>query len=308
MDSFQKLIGAFQTENGETKPLNEHYIDYIKSKEHLIAMDKLIALLQNKETESRIEQWQDLMATINEQEREDYLRNIANPFFVGYGNPNAELLIIGKELGFDKTKNTQFYNESIQNILLWENILKERSPVEVQHFNSPRMPYHGNIPKSSGHTWRLYKDLIKTLYHTDTLFDNCFITEYNHKPAPRSEGKQKLIKERKDLLKHDFYKKFKSVINTARSYDEGYTEEIFDVNWKFNIELDGRKSLKALFFAKDDRRVILTSQLSGLAGWSKNALHQLAELLNIEESIIELASQNSQTPKELQKIIFDKQY
>ena len=47
-----------------------------------------------------------------------------NPYYIGFGNPNAKILFIGKEKGFDKEKNLrQFEFESLLNPKEWKSYI-----------------------------------------------------------------------------------------------------------------------------------------------------------------------------------------
>jgi hypothetical protein len=43
--------------------------------------------------------------------------NTASPYFIGFGNPNSEILIMGKEKGFCEKNSEQLQYESIENHL-----------------------------------------------------------------------------------------------------------------------------------------------------------------------------------------------
>ena len=92
--------------------------------------------------------------------------------YIGTGNPDAKILIIGKELAFD-TSNTKQYNREIKNnISDWEeNLNKQCSQDDVPNWKysnssnpkdnyNPLYPYKGTTQKE-GHTWSKYQKLVE---------------------------------------------------------------------------------------------------------------------------------------------------
>lgn len=220
------------------------------------------------------------------------IRNIANPFFIGYGNPDSEILIIGKELGFDpQSEYQQFYRESMINITLWKNILDGN--IGEQEFN-PRRPYE--MSQKSGHTWSWYKKLVNGLLAShgseanasDHFLDHCFITEFSWIPGKASHGRKSIntevLDQRLEMLQHPFFQSFKFVINTARAYDiHRRTEDVLfpDSRLVSSIpETNGNRKnrIKSFFYTRNDQKIVLTSQLSGRV-WTNEKLYELIKML-----------------------------
>ncbi|KOF04357.1 hypothetical protein OB69_02260 [Roseivirga seohaensis subsp. aquiponti] len=222
----------------------------------------------------------------------------ANPLFIGYGNPKADLLIVGKEKGFDikPVKNEdidalkydwlefQFLKESILNNFYWTQ------KTEGKNF-SVRKPYGGiQDDFRGGHTWRLYRKLISSMLHEPMIlesrnefFNHCFITEFNYLPSQYSLGNAVIDPVRKEFFMNDYFKTFSKVLLTYRAYDaikknQGLTEKIYDVQFVETAKVGKQTYLK--FKSRDNKRtVILTNQLSGSAGWSEEELKELNLLL-----------------------------
>ena len=264
---FSNLITNFNC-----KPLNDCYVEYSINSN---APFEFIELLKTNDLKKRDEIWQTIQNKVEPSQ-------IANPFYVGFGNPNSEILIIGKELGFDNLNKTQLFNESIQNIFHWELYLKN-GQLSIQHFNNCEMPYFCDLPNKEGHTWRKYDKLLKKILKKETneqfkFLEHCFLTEYNYLPSPTSNGKSILTRERKALLEHDFFKTFKIIINNARAYDEGYMDKMFNVKWIKTDCLDNSKRKYLLYINEmDNRKLIMIDQLSG--AWADDDLSQIANLL-----------------------------
>lgn len=50
---------------------------------------------------------------INSNNLESSEKEFGNPYYVGFGNPNSKILILGKEKGFDINNLEQFKYESL---------------------------------------------------------------------------------------------------------------------------------------------------------------------------------------------------
>lgn len=195
-------------------------------------------------------------------------KDTPNPYYIGKGNPNAKILIIGKELAIDpKSKPDEFKNESVENPLQWKKIIKG----EESAFN-PHLPYkEGFLPPNSGSTWRQYQrlcDLILPAMRVSSkpyFFHNFFITEANTTPSKYSPGRAKLdLTHRLAFFKNNkFYQNFEVIIVAAGGYlHVPQIEEIFAVK-----EIDRSQSTpnnKFITFRNEDvgRLVISTRQLS----------------------------------------------
>ena len=114
-----------------------------------------------------------------------------NPFYIGFGNPNSEILILGKEKGFDFENNeSQAFYESINNPKEWSSYLKDNLTFTLEkkyensgYYNNCFIPYLQKI-KKSGHTWNKYAKLIQEIYPNEEFDSNfflkkCFISEIN---------------------------------------------------------------------------------------------------------------------------------
>lgn len=275
---------------------DRRYIEYIKNQ--IINDERLknsfISLLEIKNIEERLELWGNFIVNINSISQ---LPKLANPFYIGFGNPEADILFIGKEKAFNTYNNPElFIHESINNTLQWE-IIESGSNFTDEIFD-PRNPrkYHKSKIKAS-HTWGKYAKIVKLKNNFQhdfpsnfekakpSFFDYCFLTEINHMPSKYSVGKG-LIDIRKELLKEPFYKKFKNVVIGAKGcLTNEQIEEIFNVTREPQPVLLGRKGknkhldINATVFKNKNQLVIYCSQLSGSSGWTNEAIKVLAKLL-----------------------------
>ena len=198
--------------------------------------------------------------------------NMPNPFYIGFGNPNSEILILGKEKGFNIEENeTQTFYESINNPKEWLFYVKNNVPFTLENkyinsgfYNNCFIPYIQKINKS-GHTWNKYGKLIQEIYPNEEFENNlflkkCFISEINHFPSKTSKIYNYDFENRLNFLKSDFYKNFRVIILACVNYlKRKKIEEIFEVNYKDNFSLPRKK---LIIYENKNRILINTRQLS----------------------------------------------
>lgn len=230
-------------------------------------------------------------------------KKLANPYYIGFGNPNSKILIIGKEKAFDFNNKDLLIKESINNYIQWKEIISSYSLKENQSKVckeigfSPVLPkaYHSGKTKGR-HTWKIISELINHIskepkileesnHLENSIFNECFLTELNYIPAKYTEGTG-LTETRKQFLSQDFYKTFPIVIIGAKSYVKRKTEEqikeIFNAKYHSDIYLDtiGKIKKRDLIIKKyksNNQTILLCDQLSGASGWTKKALVKFAE-------------------------------
>jgi hypothetical protein len=100
----------------------EFYKEYILQElkmndtKHSEAMKSFIL---NDKYVDRLNLWNDLKKSLNYKE----LSILANPYYIGFGNPKADVLFVGKELGFNPSDDINLmFHESIQNTFQWSNL------------------------------------------------------------------------------------------------------------------------------------------------------------------------------------------
>lgn len=223
-----------------------------------------------------------------------------NNLFVGYGNPNGKVLVIGKEAAHvakeDLADHLEKKKEELlqSNVAQWEHIL---STGEVPNYDGERpisdenplyaygnqfnkkdirkegKPYNGG----TSDTYTKYEKLYEQLFLQGEKLKKInfqkefFITELSDYPTKESYNdkeievlRQQSIEERKPLFVLPFFKDFPIVIVAAGDYPSRYQidlEKTFDVVYKGEIEV--RKDRYFLHFSKDNKRILIhTRQLS----------------------------------------------
>lgn len=198
--------------------------------------------------------------------------------YVGSGNPNASILIIGQELAIDeKDTPEQVVEEVHSNVSKWkENVAKKLSQTDELEWKNPLYLYKNSTHKG-GHTWNKYQklmDLIRDVSHTkNTNFQEfAFLTEYNQNPS-KSNAQQVDDLRRASITKRDeffrttaFFQHFPIVIVAAGNYGGDkfgvYLEKTFNVKYEGQIREIAKQQWYSLHFSPD-KLVIHTRQLSG---------------------------------------------
>jgi hypothetical protein len=207
--------------------------------------------------------------------------------YIGKGNPNAEILIIGKELALDQNDTIAINKTSEQNALDWK-INIENPNYEIEDWNenftlfNPLIPYKGMgfNPKKPAETWRKYQSLHDNIFNkkskTYNFYENIFITELNANPSKFSNLQEKekrrlSIDERKNnFFNSDFTQKFPVIIVASGHYPKENDVnlcELFNVDFKGTEHVDKNPkywyNLHRNKQGEDPKLLIHTVQLSG---------------------------------------------
>lgn len=209
-----------------------------------------------------------------------------NNQYVGLGNPNANLLIVGKEAGMPiGSKLTHGNAES------W----KKKNEYHKSYFPKEEKLKNGN------HTWQkyqlLYEKIVKESKKQDyeiTFVENVFTTELSNLSAPTTNEakkiknfKENLVKRKKKFWNNDFIQKFPIVIITSsdNQYIETYQGEVcelFDVNFHEEITFNQSGKIWVHYADKDKKTypklVIHTRQLTN--GASNELIERIAEIVS----------------------------
>ncbi|NRT10470.1 hypothetical protein [Flavobacterium sp. 14A] len=287
--------------------LEEKYIQYILGN-NLISEELktyFIKLLTVQDLSIRLQLWNDLKIKLADFKQ---IKQLANPYYIGFGNPDSDILFIGKEKAFNIMQSPELLlHESINNILQWKVITKNESKstenlLHVEKNNNelifnPKVPQLYHSGKIKGRTtWGMYREIVSQikLVQEDIVgkdsdhnfFNDCFMTELNFKPSNYSEG-HGLNNNRRAFLKNPFFKSFRYVIVGANAIiGEEALIEIFDCDatfTKINLEENrmGKKSKSISILTSNTQKIILCNQLSGAAGWTTEAIKDLVK--NITE-------------------------
>ena len=190
--------------------------------------------------------------------------------FLGEGTPNADILIIGKECGFNKKKSDRL--KKVKQIGCLESLKKEILDISKEEVKSnlDRLSddyLNKGLPKlkediGSNATWRNYHRLVSLIKGVSEdqitkggrndwgFLDSCFITELSQIQLPNSNYLEKEIKsdkirsdsiaKRSKMFHHPFFRRFPIVIVAVgpNYINIGKHKYDFDIEREFKVEYD----------------------------------------------------------------------
>jgi len=198
-----------------------------------------------------------------------------NPYYLGFGNPESDIIIYGQEKAIPANEIEQIWLESNQNPNQWEKYLKGEITERHQKlysnlekdFRNPLQPYR-NYP--DGGTWKNYQTIASNIYadlqrdnNEATFLEKSFISEINHIVAKNQRGNQR-DEIREIFLKQDFFKNFPVTILAIGSYlKSDAIKDWFEVDFSQDLSQPYRKLL--VYRSRDCKRLVLqTRQMSRL--------------------------------------------
>lgn len=209
--------------------------------------------------------------------------------YIGTGNPNAIILIVGKETAIASDSKEQIVREMEKNFHEWKNNVKDNdlSKIEIKECDwanpNPLYPYKGQLLKidngnnfGTSRTWYNYQKLINRIFNTPEnekidFHEKVFITETNSTPSQKTkDADPSSIGFRKDfILRSEFFQSFPVVILAGVGYymiDEkiNEVESIYGVKFAEKRLAGGKKSQPYWIHYCDNPKKILinTRQLS----------------------------------------------
>ena len=200
--------------------------------------------------------------------------------YLGQGNPDSSILIIGREHGF--TKESDAYRlEVLGNHDQWLKITKGEGFSELGYdpmtcFTQRRQEFrHGDTSP----TWYVYQKIVNAVYPHEMQAG--FITEFSTASRPNNNNNneddiiatQESINKRTPLLSAEFYKSFPLVILACGRYFDDYginIERMFDVKWKGETDFvkleDGKRVWLNVHYSSNHKRIVVhTCQASYIA-------------------------------------------
>ncbi len=210
-------------------------------------------------------------------EFEQLIRSAEAPDFIGWGNPNARILLLGKEPAKnleDEKEKIEYEIEVAGNKADWrrniaqnkgfEEVIAERDHAQI--YGNPLCPHcwqkyrvknREKEGEGTARTWYQYQKLIdmifgKTSKHDDFLdfHKYCFSTDMSAVAALRSshtnqEATRESIKERQQFFAEDsFFKQFPIIIAAVGHYPKRYAGDLY-FNNIFGVDLLSEQSIKA---------------------------------------------------------------
>lgn len=241
------------------------------------------------------------------------IKGVNEKFYIGSGNPNAQILIVGKEAAIGETNDFEIQNRKnyFNNAQDWQGNIKNEI-FEVQEnwdyanylkdekaTNNPLFAFKGAQIKEQGKTWRKYQKLHDFIFeraepigkYCHDFQKNFFLTEMSDNPlkttseAKRVEEFRIRLQQRKEtFFKSKFIFQFPVVILACSDYicnlgigKDRQIDDIFDVKYKGCYQTKTTKQSQSFYLhfnQSKSRLVIHTHQLSG-----SNASNELLQEL-----------------------------
>lgn len=167
-----------------------------------------------------------------------------NENYIGIGNPNSRILIIGKEAAFDPSIESKLgkYHSNAKD---WQTSVENDVP---SCYSKAYMPKESAL-LNNNHTWQKYQLLHDNIFNElkpkekyyINFVENMFTTEMSNIPSPKTRDAQKsdyfkesLANRKKTFFNSDFIKKQFQVVLIAgmgyiNNYGDGETREIENI-------------------------------------------------------------------------------
>lgn len=213
-----------------------------------------------------------------------------NPHYLGFGNPSAQILLIGQEKAIPEG-TSKIKVESRDNVAQWNEMIKRgiTDPFypfpDSTDFLNPFNPYEKKAKgNGTGQTWYFYQKLVQQVYPEITnsaiknsFFEKAFISELNHTTSRTRRGYKPHL-EREMIWGKRFFSDFPVVILATGDYiSKKKIQELFSVTHKKNLSVPYKK----LEIYKSPFRVLInTRQLSN--GVSNELINRVAK--NVKNS------------------------
>lgn len=196
-----------------------------------------------------------------------------NPYYVGTGNPNANILFIGKEsaISDDNSEGKKWYHKNASD---WRTHITNNT-CEILSYPIPENHAFRKEKSWGKNTWSKYQKLTNYIFDREhksyfiDFLENVFTTEINDSPNKNTTTANKSkLNDRKSLFKEsDYIQNFPVIVLACSNYVKNNNEareidEIFKVKYS-----DGKTYTKTNWFFShynDDKTklVIHTRQLS----------------------------------------------
>lgn len=235
--------------------------------------------------------------------------------YIGTGNPEARILIIGKEVAIDKEKDSHSMTEYENNLNFWERD-REKTMWDIALRNrdeySPLCPfkgqyqikYNGKDNWGTSTTWLNYQKLHNYIFGNSleriNFHKNIFTTEINGVPSANTkEADKSTIEKRKLFIKDSkYFQNFPVIILAGVGYydiseTENDIEKIFGVKFTKPKRIAGgnEKQPYWVHWNNDKTKLVInTYQLS--INISDALLEEIAELI---KSVLESISDDFST-------------
>jgi len=226
---------------------------------------------------------------------------LQNPTYIGLGNPNAKILIVGKEVSINPNSveeihqlGIKFYKNNIHDWMLnIQNNIDQKDVTEwlpEKKESNPLYFLKGEIKKNVSYTWKNYEKLHEIIYFEKLIPDNLrilefqkdfFITEMSNFPSKTThiaqqnkKFKEELEKRKNTFFRSEFIQNFPVVVLACSNYiwnkdNDWQINDIFRVTYDFDkkyskgvYEFSEKNRFWTHYSENGEKLVIHTRQLS----------------------------------------------
>lgn len=207
---------------------------------------------------------------------EQLVRTLPSDYYVGVGNPNSKILIVGREGATEESKEEITERGEVAFADSWLERIENKEPID---FKVPYpVGYNGN--PLNGHTWVKYQKLHDLIFERSRKYgkggkldflENIFTTEMNVHRAKRTQGvsTEGMQERKRTFFGEEFIRQFPVVVLACGNYikNTGVGEER-EIDRIFGVEYCPDERVGALPFwvhrnSVGTKLVIHTRQLSG---------------------------------------------
>lgn len=220
----------------------------------------------------------------------EFIEKGINNFYVGTGNPNSKILIIGKESAIE-TNDLQSFEWYGNNAKDWKNHIENKTCEVLEYFVDKKHPLRKSWGKN---TWSKYQKLSDYILEKESenfkvdFLKHIFTSEINDSPSKTtSKADKKNISSRKEILKKSkFIQNFPVVVLACSNYitnDENSREinDIFEVEYiggEIGTKFYSAGNWYFLHYNKNKTKLVIhTRQLS--TNVNNELLKDLAEII-----------------------------
>jgi len=180
----------------------------------------------------------------------EFVQKGVGNYFIGTGNPNSKVLLIGKESAIPST-DTAGLKWYYDNAFTWMNHIKNNTCECFEY----RVDENNPLRKGWGrNTWSKYQKLIDYIFEKESksfevnFLKYAFTTEINDAPSKNTSIAVKSnLKKRKELFKNSgFIQSFPVIILACSNYIVN-NDEIREIDDIFNVTYDGDEEGKHYF-------------------------------------------------------------
>jgi hypothetical protein len=221
--------------------------------------------------------------------------------YIGTGNPNANILIIGKEAAHEPG-TTAFNHEIMPNFNYWksEQVFNQKnvSSIHEKYVYSPLYPYKGQVLKinncknfGTSRTWYNYQKIYNLITGNDNnqqinFHEGVFITEVNSTPSKKTynANTESIEYRKKCFLTSEFIGSFPIVIIGGVRYFEindtkNEIEDIFNVKFEEQKFAAGNKKQPYWIHWNNDKTKLLINTYQLSMGISDALLKEIVDVI-----------------------------